>query len=205
MATQRSSIPVVIAMFAVVSVGYAMSNASSHNDARKLQIHQFPFGQNSPEGAACDYMRAFIKDDHRLFHERRIKVGCEGWADPGIAYQHFRAFEPLQDDSANHHGRRSNQRPMRIEKVFSARKLGLVGTDRISLMLNYGALESRFVEIITSANDGTRFLSRIQVMQSGDWSQGSQDPIATGIWHARFASNKWFDKAPAEVTGFSAR
>ena len=148
-------------------------------------------------------MRAFIKDDHRLFHERRVYVGCEGWADPGLAYQHFRSHAPLRDDSRRIERILSSSRPARIESVSPPRKLESIGQDRFSLMLNYGASESVFVEIITSASNGTRFLSRIEVLKSADWSRGIEKPIPTGSWRARFASNDTFRLIPAHDRSFT--
>ena len=55
-----------------------------------------PVGTNTPEGAACDYVRAFLAVDPSLFAQTRAATGCET---PGDVTRSFRRFMDQQSET----------------------------------------------------------------------------------------------------------
>ncbi|MDA1163915.1 MAG: hypothetical protein O3B13_12495 [Planctomycetota bacterium] len=61
---------------------------------------------------------------------------------------------------------------------------------RINLLLNYGAFESKFIDILTVTPGGQRVVFHVESMHIVKQMDGAfSKPIPTGIWRARLIDN----------------
>lgn len=150
-------------------------------------------GPKSPEGAACDLIRAYISKDAALFHKRRCKVSCEGKLDPAIAYEKFTGYKPrLLEGTPN--ATVDKVGSSYIAKVLPVTSSPMLDEEanarRIELLLNYGAFESKFIDVITVTASGQRNVFRVESMHVVKQMDGAfSKPIPTGIWRARLIDN----------------
>ena len=146
-------------------------------------------GPKSPEVAACDLIRAYISKDAALFHKRRCKLSCEGKLDPAIAYEKFTGYKPrLLEGTPNATVHKVGSHY--IEKVLPVTPTPMSNEEanarRYELLLNYGAFESKFIDIITVTPGGQRHVFRVESMHMVKKMDGAfTKPIPTGIWRAR--------------------
>ncbi|MCS7465749.1 hypothetical protein NZK35_03550 [Stieleria sp. ICT_E10.1] len=168
---------------------FATSTAQSMSAASDA----LPAGPKSPEGAACDLIRAYISKDGALFHKRRCKVSCEGKLDPAIAYEKFTRYKPrLLEGTPNATVDRAGSNY--IAKVLPVTPTQMSDEEanarRIELLLNYGAFESKFIDIFTVTPSGQRNVFRVESMHMVKQMDGAfSKPIPTGIWRARLIDN----------------
>lgn len=181
-------------VIAVVVAGVALiccvsTITSSYKQRASKTADAFPTGRTSPEGAACDLMRAYISNDADLFEERRCKQSCEGRLDSAIAYGTFLEYrpQPLQPLASNH---AQCAAPTWIVEVFPSQRFALseevTAIRRFELLLNYGAVESRFVDIITATDSGRRYITRVEAIHIGEHADDNWSKLTpTGTWRAR--------------------
>ncbi len=143
-------------------------------------------GTETPEGAACDLLRAFLSQDAELFHRTRCKQACEGWADPGIAYNAFLSHEPIPVSNLESAG--DVGRGAYIEHVSIAKTKKLTEEEAFSkligLQLNSGAIDSVVVEVVLVDVEGKRYLFRVEAVQLGGWDDEKQRLVPTNQWRA---------------------
>lgn len=126
----------------------------------------FPSGSGSPEGAACDLIRAFIFSDVDLLKETCIKR----YPPAEKRYEDFlgmiiRGTEEDKQRKVPH-----PKNPTSILKLFAARHLSEKGP------VSYGYTilnlqDVMFVDVVTQLGDKTRFVNRTMVVKTsqGKW------------------------------------
>ena len=150
----------IVLFFAMLAfMGFAGTNAVT------LAGDGFPTGQNSPEGVACDFARAFMHSDVDL-----LKSSCLeqfGTGEVRSQYATFRQtiIEGTERDKMQ--GELSPKSPKAIGKVFAARPLSLNGPASWGYTV-YNYQEVMFVDIGALLQDGSRFLNRTLVVKKSD-------------------------------------
>jgi hypothetical protein len=134
----------------------------------KLEKDGFPSGHNTPEGAACDLARAFIRRDAKLFESTCIKP-----FGGGKSRAEYAAFLKATGQSIKAEARRkepSPEGPKSIGKVFAARHLSLSGPASYG-HANFEFQDVMFVDVGVTRHDGKRALNRTLVIKDkeGNW------------------------------------
>ena len=179
-------------------------SAQSLTDLGKL-----PVGNSTPEGAACDLVRAFISRDESLFHAVRPISSCEGKSDPAIAFRRFLAHTPQPIDAPKH-GQSGSLHPIRIAriapvtnpKIKNVERMARSATDwdevrwddvSVPTDLNplfwFGAIESKSFDVITILPNGISATSRVEAYHIGavpDSGGGLLELLPTNKWCAHF-------------------
>jgi hypothetical protein len=127
---------------------------------------QFPSGPATPEGAACDLLRAFIRSDVDL-----LKATCIKRYPP--AQEKFDQFLAMIVRGTEEDKQRSvphPKNPAKIVRVFAARHLSKNGP----ASYGYAVLNLQdvmFVDVLTRLHDGSSFVNRTLVVktQKGLW------------------------------------
>lgn len=180
-------VAVLAAASALICCVYTITSSNEQHAAKASDT--FPAGHRSPEGAACDLMRAYMSKDADLFEERRSKQSCEGWLDATIAYDQLLGYrpQPLEAPAGNPV---PFVPPTRIAEVHPSQRCLMSAEEtalrRFELLLNYGAVESRFIDIITAAADGQRFITLVEAIHIGRHADDNWSTLTpTGHWRAR--------------------
>ena len=126
----------------------------------------FPSCQDTPEGAACDFSRAFIDSDIGLLKKTCLKTYGSG-LDVGKKYDAFLAkiIKGTQEHAGGETPHPLN--PKIIEKVFSARYLSMNGPGSYGYAV-HNFQEVMFVDIGTLLHNGSKFVNRTMVVQKKD-------------------------------------
>ena len=157
------------------------ATASSQTAKLKLLVAAdgFPNGHDTPEGVACDVMRALINRDEKLFLATAIKPFSLGAA--GVEYSKF-----LQDTVKNIRTEAvkkvpSSGGPKQIEKLFAARHLGRNGPASYGYAA-FGFQDVMFVDVGILLYDGERGMNRTLVIKDkdGKW-YADPDPEASPL------------------------
>jgi hypothetical protein len=174
----------VAASFAVlIAVAGAVAD-EKEKPAIRVTADGFPSGHDTPEGAACDLARAFIKRDAKMFEDACIKPFSGG-----KSREEYTAF--LKETTAaikNEADRKepSPAGPKQIAKLFAGRALSRKGP------ANYGKTmfefqDVRFVDVGVVLHNGKKHLNRTLVIKdkSGKWYAhplpGSSPLLSTGL------------------------
>lgn len=170
---------------------------------------ELPVGNSTPEGAACDLVRAFISRDESLFHAVRPVSSCEGKLDPTLAFRRFMTHTPQpidalkQEQSANQHPIQlvrsvpvTNAKPKLLEPTTPAtadwgevRWEAVPEPNGLNLLFLFGAIESKRFDVVTVLPSGAFARSRVEVMHIGampDSGGGLHELVPTGKWLAQF-------------------
>jgi len=131
----------------------------------KVAADGFPAGHDTPEGAACDLIRAFIKRDAALF--TNICIEPFGQGKQRTNYQQFieRSVQSMKEEAARKAP--SPAGPKSITKVFAARTL----TARGPVAFAYAAVDFRglkFVDLKTLRQSGEPNDFRIMLIKKSD-------------------------------------
>ena len=153
----------------------ALSSPAAGKPKLKVAPDGFPSGHGTPEGAACDLARAFIRHDIALFN-----VTCIRPYDKGKAAADYAAFlrstiAGMKTDAAKK--KPAVGSPKAIGKVFAARHLSAnvpVSYGRSS----FGFQDLMFVDVGIYLNGGGHALARTLVIKDRD-----------GKWYAHPAPN----------------
>jgi hypothetical protein len=134
----------------------------------KLADDGYPTGSESPEGAACDLARAFIKRDWKLFQDTCVSPYLGGEARK--AYEKFLADTTASIQAEAKKTKPSGAGPKSIGKVFGARHLSLNGPGSYAYAV-LGCQDVMFVDVGCFLHNGGKFLSRTLVVKTkkGDW------------------------------------
>ena len=130
----------------------------------KLAADKFPTGHETPEGAACDYARAFVKQDPALFTEVCIKPF--GGGEDRQGYEGF--LGDVADSMKLGAAAKSPApyAPKSIVKVFAARHLSAKGPASYGYA-SFGFEDVMFVDVEEGLADGERSPTRNLVIKTG--------------------------------------
>jgi hypothetical protein len=126
----------------------------------------FPKGSSTPEGAACDFARAFIQRDAALF-EAVILQPFGG----GESRSQYEAFLRDTKSAILEESRRPADRgPREIAKVFAARSLSRTGPASYAYAA-FGFADVKFVDVVVEIYGGGTNTNRTFVVQdsAGRW------------------------------------
>jgi hypothetical protein len=168
----------VIAAFAVVRA------ADTPKPRIKVSADGFPAGHDTPEGAACDLARAFIKRDVKLFRETCVRP-----SDERNSRDEYSAF--LKDTAAEIEKEAARKEPSpdgprTIAKVLAARSLSRGGPASFGWAA-FGYQDVKFVDVGAILHNGQRCLNRTLVIKdkAGRWYvhplPGSVPLLSTGL------------------------
>lgn len=150
----------VIFVLALVIVSTVVADAKPKI---RIATDGFPTGQNTPEGAASDLARAFMKQDAVAFRSLCIR--------PYGAGQSRKDYEGYLNGVSEHFkslkGRPDPDNPTKIIKVFAARHLTMNGP----VSFGYAAADFQdimFVDIEVQLRNGSKHLRRNLVIKDHD-------------------------------------
>ena len=133
----------------------------------KMASDGFPSGHETPEGAACDLARAFIRRDGALFTNACVSAKLYNASDAGKQYAGFLKdkVDSIRSEAAKKEP--SSGGPKSIGKVFAARHL----TKNGPASYGYAAFEFRdvmFVDVGVFLQSGKPLLNRTLVIKDSD-------------------------------------
>jgi len=128
----------------------------------------FPAGHGSPEGAACDLARAFIRRDAGLFQDTCIHPF--GGGEDRQRYEHFLAEMTKIIKAESKKTEPSKGGPKAITKVFAVRHLSHDGPASYGYA-TFGFKEVEFVDVEVQLQTGGQSVNRTMVIQdrNGKW------------------------------------
>ena len=147
-----------------------------------VEADGFPSGQDTPEGTAADFARAFINFDVKLF--KAICLPLRGGGTPNDAYSKFlhkKADELRAEAKKKAH---SGMGPKTIAKLYAMKHM----TDHGQASYAYAAFDLydiAFVDVLVTRIDGTVSPLRTMVVQNkrGKWfvdPAPGLDPLLSG-------------------------
>jgi hypothetical protein len=145
-----------------------IASLASASDAPAVAIASdgYPTGSGTPEGAACDLVRAFITSDVDL-----LKATCIKRYPPSDArFNEFLAMIIRGTEEDKRRKKPHPKNPAAIVKVFAARHLSLNGPSSYG----YAVLDLQdvmFVDVLAQLHDKSYFVNRTMVVKT-----------AKGIW-----------------------
>lgn len=125
----------------------------------------FPTGQDTPEGAACGLVRAFIDQDEKAFRRTSIRVYSGG--ESKSEYEAFlnQTMSSIKAERARKTP--SGAGPKSIGKVFSARPLSLNGPASYGYAM-FGFQDIKFVDVGVYLHSGDQGYNRTLVIKDRD-------------------------------------
>ena len=128
----------------------------------------YPTGYSTPEGAACDLARAFIRRDPSLFESTCIRPF--GGGQSRAKYEAFLKQTAASIAAEAKKTTPSAGGPTRIGKVFAARHLTQSGPVSYGYAM-FGFNDVEFVDVGVFLHDGSHVLNRTFVIQdsNGKW------------------------------------
>jgi hypothetical protein len=147
--------------------GSTTAPAAGQSAKPKLKVlaDGFPGGHDTPEGAACDLVRAFVRRDAELFNKTCLRPYT---ADRGPAeYAKFlkTTTESIKQEAAKKEP--SPGGPKSIGKLFAARHLSKGGPASYGFAV-FGFQDVLFVDLGVWLHNGDRFLNRTLVIKDKD-------------------------------------
>ena len=151
---------ILIAIVFLCSAVYAQTKYEIDSDG-------FPAGQNSPEGVACDAIRAYINSDHelwlsvllpsRMYGDKRNPGGEEN-------IRQYEEFKTMMVEKKKQNAKDPNFPKMKIVEVYKARNFSANGPSSLA----YALLEmhgNMFVDVLVDTGGVNIQLVRSHVMQ----------------------------------------
>lgn len=139
------------------------ADATSSAPKPSIGADGFPTGQNSPEGAACDLARAFVRADSAQF--RSACVPLKRGSSSGDAYNNFLDQVGAQMDRMQGQELSQFGGPKEILRVYQARRLSRSGPASFGFaVMNLD--EVMFVDVETTMWDGSVTLTRTLVVRA---------------------------------------
>lgn len=154
----------VLAFSTAVLAQTTMPAAPATRTTIQIGADGFPVGHDSPEGAASDLARAFIKCDGRLFDKTCVRLYANGGTGPA-AYAKF-----LRDTAEAMKVAKTSAHPggpKAIGKVFAARHLSHDGPASYGYAA-FGFQDIMFVDVGVFLRDGGHALNRTMVIKDKD-------------------------------------
>jgi hypothetical protein len=131
----------------------------------KVASDGFPSGHETPEGAACDLARAFIKHDDTLFSSTCIRLYSGGKGPAAYAAFLTKTVAEIKAEAAKKEP--SPGGPKSIGKVFAARHLSKDGPASYGYAA-FGFQDIMFVDVGVFLHDGSHALNRTLVIKDKD-------------------------------------
>ena len=184
-------------LFCILSVAVCSFAADKAKPKLKVAADGLPSGHDTPEGAACDLARAFIKRDAALFTNTCIRLygGGKGPAD----YAEFlkSTVESMKAEAARKDG--PARGPKFIGKVFAARRLSKNGPASYGYAA-FGFEEVMFVDVGVILHSEKQELNRTLVIKDkdGKWyvhPMPNVSPLLSAGLHDETASKQDFGDA----------
>jgi hypothetical protein len=159
------------ATFAVLCIGAAgLTGLADEKDKPVIKVSAdgFPTGHDTPEGAACDLARAFIKLDVKLFQDTCIKPFSGG-----KSREEYTAFLKETAEAIKKEAGRKEpppDGPKAIAKLFAARALSHKGPVNYG-KTTFGFQDVQFVDVGVVLHNDKKYLNRTLVIKdkSGKW------------------------------------
>ena len=133
---------------------------------KSLANDDFPSGPATPEGAACDFARAFIRRDPILFDEVTLRPFGRG-----ESRTRYEAFLIDTKSAISEESRRPADRgPREITKVFAARSMSRSGPASYAYA-GFGFTDVKFVDVVVALHGGGTTTNRTLVIKgsAGRW------------------------------------
>jgi hypothetical protein len=126
----------------------------------------YPTGFSTPEGAACEYARAFIQRDSKLFDEAVLPPF--GGGQSRAAYEEFLAG--AKASIAEQARRPADRGPQAISKVFAARSMRRAGPASYAYA-TFNFADVKFVDVVVALHGGGIATNRTLVIKdtAGQW------------------------------------
>ena len=156
----------------------------------KIAADGFPTGRNTPEGTACDAVRAYFNSDHEAWLALLV---------PPIYAEHnaeYHEFKEMMVAKKKRNARNPNFPKMKIVEVYKARNFSLNGPDSLAYAF-YKFTANMFVDIRVDAGNGQVQGLRYQVMrdESGKWYFNPRPdlsyPLSMGLNDESVSTVKW--------------
>ena len=162
----HTQIKTLTTLLCILSVGFC-SLAADNTAKPKLKVAAdgFPSGHDTPEGAACDLARAFIKRDVSLFTNTCIKPYAGGKGPPDYVAFLKSTAEGMKAEAVRKD--EPSRGPKAIGKVFAARHL----TNNGPASYGYAAFDFQdimFVDVGALLHGDERALNRTMVIKDRD-------------------------------------
>ena len=154
---------------AILFLSLPLALAAAEQPTVTLAPDGFPTGQDTPEGAATDFLRAFISLDMEQFQAICLPRKA-GETQQERSYNRFLDRVIAESEAERESGTPHPKSPRAIGIVFAARDLSHNGPSSYGYARhNYSAVQ--FVDAGAWLNDNTRFLNRTLVVQTkeGKW------------------------------------
>ena len=129
----------------------------------KVAADGFPTGQSTPEGAASDLARAFMKRDASWF--KSITIQLHGAGQARVEYTDY--LRGVSDHLEHQKGSPSPDEPKKIAKVFAARHLSKNGPASFGYA-SFGFQDLMFVDLEVVMQDGSKLQRRTMVIKDRD-------------------------------------
>jgi hypothetical protein len=164
----------------------------------KVASDGFPAGHDTPEGAACDLVRAFINRDASLFTNTCIKLYAGGNGPEDYAKFLQDTVEEIKKEAAKKAP--SPGGPKSIGKVFAARHLSRNGPASYGYA-SFGFQDVMFVDVGAFLHNGERSLNRTMVIKApdGKWYAHPLPAAGSGLLAAGLNEEKPSEKDFSEV------
>jgi hypothetical protein len=126
----------------------------------------FPSGSSTPEGAACDFARAFIQRDTVLFES--VILQPFGSGESRTEYEAF--LKETKSAISEEYRRSADRGPRQITKVFAARSMSRSGPASYAYA-TFNFADVKFVDVVVSMYGGGTATNRTLVVKesAGHW------------------------------------
>ncbi len=121
----------------------------------------FPTGQGTPEGVACDAVRAFIKSDHRLWLSVLVRP-IYGKLNP-----EYEKFKTQMVEQKKKNAKNPDFPKIKIVKVYRARNFSKNGPGSAAYAI-HGFTGNKFVDVVVDMGGQKEQRARYQVMLDKD-------------------------------------
>lgn len=155
----------VCALFYLASCEYQTSLDNGSVNTTQLTTDndadsQFPSGQDSPEGVACDMAQAFINADKILW----LKINNPTLTRPNTKANDFVENISKQMEEMAQIDIKDRPGPKEILRVYKARHLSMNGPASYGYAV-FNFEDVMFVDVVALNSDGTEFLNRTLVVK----------------------------------------
>jgi len=156
---------IIAAITCIALTAHSSFAADAAKPKIKVMEDGFPAGHDTPEGAACDLARAFIKRDTSLFNSTCLRLYVDGKGPEDYAKFLQTTTESIKEEAAKKEP--SPGGPKSIGKVFAARHLSMNGPASYGFAV-YNFQEVMFVDVGVLLHNGRPSVNRTLVIKDKD-------------------------------------
>jgi len=186
----KKIIIILLSTLFLSSFVYADEIVPSEQPIYEIAPDGFPTGQGSPEGVACDAMRAYMNADHELWLSILVPSDIYGSKKDPKGSKKVDEYEEFKKIMAKKMKQRAISKKfpkMKIIKVYKARNFSKSGPASLAYAV-YGMGGNMFVDLVIDS--------------------GEKEPISARYHVVQDSSNKWYfeprpDLAQALSTGLN--